>query len=112
MGKGGSGCAAVVVIVFVIAVVVWAAAIAFWLFGGLNCLVVNAERTSHANSWQVTCVNQSIHSHLRDTHDICDLCDSEKGSFIFISHNSIPFSPKRAVGFPSHRMITLVLEPA
>ena len=38
MGKGGSGCAAVVVIVFVIAVVVWAAAIAFWLFGGLIVL--------------------------------------------------------------------------
>src|SRR5699024_12527371 len=35
MGMGGSGCAAVVVIVFVIGVVVWAAAIAFWLFGGL-----------------------------------------------------------------------------
>ena len=38
MGKGGSGCAALFVIIFVIAVVVWAAAIAFWLFGGFTVL--------------------------------------------------------------------------
>lgn len=38
MGKGGSGCAAVIGIIFIIAAVVWAAAIAVWLLGGLIVL--------------------------------------------------------------------------
>ena len=38
MGKGGSGCAAVIGIIFLIAAVVWAAAIAVWLLGGLIVL--------------------------------------------------------------------------
>ena len=38
MGKGGSGCAAVIGIIFIIAAVVWAAAIAVWLLGGLLVL--------------------------------------------------------------------------
>lgn len=38
MGKGGSGCAAAIGIIFLIAAVVWAAAIAVWLLGGLIAL--------------------------------------------------------------------------
>lgn len=38
MGKGGSGCAAVIGIIFLIAAVVWAAVIAVWLLGGLIVL--------------------------------------------------------------------------
>ena len=38
MGKNGSGCAAIIVIVFIIAVVMWAVAIAIWILGGLIVL--------------------------------------------------------------------------
>lgn len=38
MGKNGSGCAAIIVIFFIIAVVMWAVAIAIWILGGLIVL--------------------------------------------------------------------------
>lgn len=53
----------------------------------IDRVLMNTERTSHAYSWELTCMNQTVNGHLRDSHHVSDLSDRQKGSLIFISHS-------------------------
>lgn len=47
---------------------------------------VNPERTSHANSRQITSVYKAVDRHFRDAHHLRNLGDGQKRSFVFMCH--------------------------
>src|SRR5699024_3292731 len=49
-------------------------------------LLVDTERPPHADRREFTGVNEAVDSHLGYAHDLRDLGNRQKGSFIFSSH--------------------------